>query len=140
MQVYVATLSEDLRSDLKTVEDLNVLIKTNAKKPDSYFSGGEYALKKDWAMVMMGGNKSIREELEPYEDSAVTARQQHLGLYICRRKKSLGKDMTYVVMQPLASKWKYCDKYVMLAKPVEHSDKYRITMKEVIEALDEAYQ
>lgn len=135
MQCYVAVLSEDLRSDLQSREDLATLVKTFAKPARSFFARGDYGLKMNEAFVVKGSTQLIKDTLDAYSHRSVKSTQM-LSLYLGMDKKTIGKDTMYVAIQPTKSKWKY------LPDEVQNADEgtigaYRISMQKVIDSLPE---
>ncbi|MFZ0494863.1 MAG: hypothetical protein WBD78_14605 [Methylocella sp.] len=70
--VKVAVVSEAIVENLKTVDDLNTVIETNARDLDAFFVNDRLNLREDQTLLILGGRDSIVEELTKYPQYLVT--------------------------------------------------------------------
>ncbi len=107
--VKVAVVSEAIVENLKTVDDLNTVIETNARDLDAFFVNDKLNLREDQTLLILGGRDSIVEELTKYPQYLVTTvipSSPPLGLYACYRKWH--GYTTHVMIQSVSFKWNYC--------------------------------
>jgi hypothetical protein len=98
MPVYVAMFSKDIIDDAQKLESVDVAITTFGQGFNGVFLTSRITIESDRVIAMKGGVKSITRILNPYGQYLVTppAGSGYLGLYVCKVKNKLSKNVTYV--------------------------------------------
>jgi hypothetical protein len=132
--VYVAIMSEDLMTDIPNETSLKELVKANDQPLTQIFNDTSYVLSPEKVIVILGGNQSIRKELDNFKNKKIKYADSmvSLGVYICSPKKFLEKDQTYVVVRKLTKRPSYCSNLAFSEK--------KILVQAIIDDLLEKYK
>jgi hypothetical protein len=118
--IYMAVLSEYLVTGAGSLDNLDVLIRTNSSEVDHYFQNGNLILQHDQALIIRGGRGSIGRELDQYPARNIILNNpmnwQNLDGYGCYKKRPLGREnTTYVIVRSSDAQWNggWCTKSLL---------------------------
>jgi hypothetical protein len=100
MPTYVVLVGKDVITNVGNLASIDTAIETFAQGFTGVFQSPRKIITGDQVLVMRGGRRSLTRLLTPYNHYLVTASAAccDLGLYVCKVRNKLSKNVTYVLI------------------------------------------